>query len=135
MLLSSDWSKITFTSRIWSVVELWRGQRLVSLEKKMRNVVFERITNVWSTCDPCVTHMWPIYNASHDSSWSIWDPWVTMWPICNSTQRPICNSSIIHPVTAVCNSYVIHLRFIVNLSETHLWSNCDPSRDSSVIQL
>ncbi len=42
-LLSSDWLKITFIFCIWCVARLWRGQRLVSLEK-VRNV-FESVTD------------------------------------------------------------------------------------------
>ncbi len=41
-LLSSNWSKITFIFRIRSVARLWRGQRLISLEKKMKNTVLKR---------------------------------------------------------------------------------------------
>ncbi len=45
-LLSSDWSKITFIFRMRSVARFCWGQTLVSLEKKMKNFVFERVTNV-----------------------------------------------------------------------------------------
>ncbi len=45
VLFSSDWLKITFILRIRSVTMLWRDERVVSLEK-MRNVVFQGVTNV-----------------------------------------------------------------------------------------
>ncbi len=53
-LASYGRSKITLIFRIWCVARLWRDQRLVSLEKKMRNVVFKSTNNVWL--------MWPIYD-------------------------------------------------------------------------
>ncbi len=78
-LLSSDRLKITFIFRIRSVARLWRGrQKLASLEKKMRNVVFESVTKVWLICDPFVTHLIPIYPVIH------------LRPICNNVW-PICD--------------------------------------------
>ncbi len=47
------------TTGFWSVARLWRGQILVSLEK-MRNVVFESVTNVRLVCDSHVIHLWRI---------------------------------------------------------------------------
>ncbi len=42
---------------------VWRGQILVSLEKKMRNR-FESVTNVWLICDQFVTHLTSTYDPS-----------------------------------------------------------------------
>ncbi len=122
-LLSSDWSKITFIFRIRSVAGLCRGQRYVSLKKKMRNVLFQKITYVllvWNLstihcdspethitmCDPYVAHLWSICNPFYDL-------WTThLWFICNLSKThllPICN--IFH------DSYVIH-------PMTHTWCTC-----------
>ncbi len=76
-VFSSDWSKITFVFRKRSVARLWWSQRLVSLEKKMRNV-FESIINVWLIRDPFVTYLTPIHYPSITHSL------IHLRPICNN---------------------------------------------------
>ncbi len=80
----SDWSKITFIFHIQSVARLWQCQRMISLEKKLKNVVFESITNVWLMYDPFETYIRSIYN-----------PVIHVRPICNNV-RPTCGSYMTH---------------------------------------
>ncbi len=91
-LLSSDWLKIIFIFRIWSVARLWLGQRFISLEKKLKNV-FESVANMRLICDSCVTylethtiHLQPISRFIWDPYVTMFDSWVThVWPIFNAT--------------------------------------------------
>ncbi len=103
-----------------------RGQRLISLEKKMSNVVFKNVTNVLLICDPFVTHLRPIYDPSITIPWFIWDPYVTtfdphvthVWP---SVMQPVTHMwfifdlSVTYPVT--------HVSLIWHQSVTHPVTN------------
>ncbi len=84
--------------------------------EKIRNVVFEIVTNVWPICDPSVTNLRPICNACRDLSITHVRPTGNnVWPICNQT----------------CDPYVIHLQPMCD-------SRLDPSEsiwDSHVTRL
>ncbi len=134
-LLYFDGSKIILIFWLQSVARLLQGQRLVRLEKKMRNVVSESGINVWliwdswSICDSPKIHLHSIYNPSCDLS-------VThLRPICSNVVTHMwlfCYPSITNSTSDPCATY---LWIICDLSETHSWPISISSGDSYVTNL
>ncbi len=116
-LPSSDWFRITFIFHNRRVARLWRGQRLVSLEKVKS--VLESVTNMWRICDSYVTHLWRIWNTYE----TMFDQHVThLWPMLLTHMWFICDPSETYPVTyvwSIFDSYVSHVSLVCDQSVTH----------------
>ncbi len=133
------WSKITFIFRIWSVARLWQDQRFISLEK-IRNVVFESVTNVWPICDSFETCIRSICYTSRVSSEThvtmfdhitlMYDPSVT-WPVTHmwfTVDRGVTTADSYMIVRLIWDQSVTH-------SVTPIWPIHNLSDDSCVINL